>query len=666
MMWMSERFDGWLRKAETQLDSPWVFHIVVSLLVLLTIGLRLLFWPPDKLNPDTFAWLGTANYYLFDSAPKPQDGFTVGPVVPGLIALLKGSLSHFLPWDRNADIYLVKGMSLLCYLAILNAAGSFLKRSASPSIVILFLALFLGLERPMMDSLSLNGELVSLAWLTMLLALLPKRGGAVWLGGVCLLTCLTIYSKLQSLPFLALLLLADFPREDKGWHRKLLILVGSIIFAELLNFVIGIGLIRRLGDIWTYLLVTKSESPLIGQEGSGGILGIFYGKYIYNLQWAMVEATKLLPVFLVALFGALMQGRKNLGAWARNPVLWLLVLLFTILTSGRRFEHYLLYVLFFTIVFSEPVLAALSRTLKDSSRRIMVAFGLAFMALLVLAISILAIERNREGKGLSIPAFQMGQDADQVAALVGHDRYTVFVHGWDTRFYSYLNTGPRGGEWAWVEAGAMSRPDYLNSIVRKRHPYILDVMTYSGLIRSHALGMTSNTLYGAALRPYYDLVFDKNGLRLFRLKANPPPPTIFSDPQPVHYSIEQASVGCQACLPQAFSAPGYATAWSTFGPNGEASTGRFMAQLQRPLGPVAGIKFARGTSVEGLAINIQRICSDGKVQREPVAISKSKVNEINAVYVDTFTCSPTSVVLEFVDSGENAGQWIALLGVDRY
>ncbi len=649
---------------DRRLQSRWVFHLLVSFICMLLVGIPLIYQSPYEINPDTYLYLSIANYYLGDPTAVWRDANTVGPVLPALLALIKLGLTKVTAIGYNPDFLIIKSGAFLCYLIILNGAGYYIRQAVRPGVVLAFLVLLLVLNQASRDNLSLNGELLSITFLTLLLIQLQNQGKRYGLAILCVLCVLVIYTKIQSVVILALMLYEGLYKRNNKLHQ-LAVIAASLLFVEAIFYAHGIGLVRNALNLFHY--VTSAQRTADGGFSSAELVKLILGnRFIYNIPWALKAAVESIPVFSFVLLSLFLSGEQSKLKLQYDWRLWLPAVFFTILASGRPFEHYILYLMLFVIVFSAPILAKLSGV--GSSRNSNTAYLVVTLVFLVVAkVDTWLIAKE---SGLlwvrEIPEYTLGKEMDAVAEQLRRDPGRFLVHGWDFQVYSYLNGWYDGLDLSWVKVGQADSIDYLNDILRKRYKYIIDVVGYSGIVDDASDKMSGSTIYAAVLSKHYRQLSDSNGLRLFRLIDGQPLGEALAKPHEVNYSIIEQSIGCATCLPQlAVGRGGRAASWGTYESKSDRPAGGFKVSFS-PQGTFAMVRYIVSSDSNGMAINLQRFCKSGEVLAEPLDIGAAKADKINELYFDVNNCDEDRIVLEFLDSGRESSQGIGFVGLEVF
>jgi hypothetical protein len=97
------------------------------------------------------------------------------------------------------------------------------------------------------------------------------------------------------------------------------------------------------------------------------------------------------------------------------------------------------------------------------------------------------------------------------------------VHGWDYRYYTYLNQGfPGEHHLHGVQINSQTPEMYLSKLLKAPPKYILDVVEHSGFIRGAGWRLDQNPAWAKTINGCYTAIFDEGGLRLYE-RNNPLP-----------------------------------------------------------------------------------------------------------------------------------------------
>jgi len=641
------------------------FAALLTLCFLLT-GISLIWMDPNHINGDTLNYLAIANYYLYSPVVHVRDAFTVGPVIPALIAATKFVALKFVPWSPDVDIAVLKGLSFFCYVAMTLSAFRVMTRHIERKQAFLALFCLFGILGCVKDTLSLNGEMVASAALSVLMVVLQQQHRSpLRYVAAALLSIFVIYTKIQAIPLLFLLLVSE-SNSRRELAIILLYVFSATIIAEAFLYLNGVGLVNS----FIYMYVYLSSGSVAGSISVGKSAGFYSGlaKYFQNLTW-LLERTTADFAFVYIILALLLLGRvaprKNLFSdWK----VWLGVTIFTILAPGRDFEHYLMFLLPFAFRFAGPAVAGVRSTALSPAQWRYCQEGMAIILFLELAAAVPDLNPGDWNWAGAFPRVAIDQSVEGVRAMIKRNPGTVFVNGWDDRMYSFLNTYNTWGDLPLVTFGIISEQEYVNRMIGNRFDYLVDVTGYSGVLRDKRYALSSQGMEAAVVGRYYDLAFEKGGLVLYRRKTGQLPPYIpLGNPQRMTLSLVSSSLGCKDCFPDypgIRKLPGE-DKFGTYGKQGDPATGDFIVSYI-PQGSVSEIKYTVGPNTGGLGIDIYNDCADGSRIKRSVYLEYAKVYAENDAYFSNAVCNTRRVELHFMDNGPGRRQWLGLLGVDGY
>jgi len=542
--------------------------LYLLLLCSLLAGIPLILVDPTNISPDSYQYLSIANYYLFSPSLHIRDAFTVGPVVPLLLALIKSIALKFIRWNPDIDIALLKTLVFICYIIITASAYKMISKHVDAQktlIVLFFLLVSLNIEA---DMFSLNGELVCIATISILMTLFQKQNrNTVWFLSISVLIILTIYAKIQSVPILLLLILSE-SRDTRELKTIAFYLFPLLLTTELYLYINGIGVLKNSVNMCNYIfnsnLITSINTHV---HSIISIAFIIFRNYAFHFVWVLIELVilfPLLPFTILLLSLEKHQNNKNLFSDWR---IWLAVTIFSIYLPGRRFYHYLFFAIPFILKFSGIAISNIENIFNNSSfsnvdtNRIKKSswrqnttnknvnagtgtennkpkqhykkfisqhlknnhFLSGIMLILVLS-KIIAYLPNLyhflvSEHGIS-PRFILSKEADDVRDIFKKNPGTLLVHGWDHRYYPYFNTYSLDGEASSFLIGAIDIPTYINGIIKNNYEYLLDVVNHSGFVRKPKYSLSKLENLNAVIAQRYTLIYNKNGLRLYqRIKS---------------------------------------------------------------------------------------------------------------------------------------------------
>jgi len=504
---LTEFFSVTNNKIEKLLSKNAFFFLVLISVCLLLVGIPVLSQSANIINLDAWGYMAVAKYYLTDPSPRLRDAYTVGPLILLIITTSKFILLKLFEWSHLADVLLLKGLAIACYVSIVVSAGIYLRRYASPGIVVVFLILFMGLPSWEMDNMTLNGELMSLAWLTILLAYLYKDDGSPSVYLVALLTLLVIYTKIQSIILLAILLVG-FYKDRNDLLKALAVVFSGFILVEAILLFNGIGLLRNVSNMFAY-----AANPIMEKGAQATSFSLFdslvNNRFFVNFSWAVEKLQRFVPLFGFVFIYYLLTSHKNGKKVFQDWRVWVLALFLTILIPGRQYEHYTLYGILFVIAMAGPMLHELNKI--DKARHIS-------YATLIVVLCFFTFNTVKLIRPLAETQLRIGPEAQTALQITQSTGGRVYIHGWDSSLYSLFNGWADDISIFSVTSKHIDPTTYLDRLVAKRYEYIIDVVGYSGYLDDPAYKINRSTIYGFYLVDYYDLVFYKNGLGVFRIK----------------------------------------------------------------------------------------------------------------------------------------------------
>jgi len=496
---------------------------------LLLLAIPLVGWPVLHLNPvdinsDVFQYLSIVNYYLYADHPHIRDAFTVGPVIPVLLFCLKYVALHLTSWNPQLDIALVCLLTYICYSAIVLSLLFICRRLALPAGVGLFLgAVFLFFLPWDSEALSPNGELVSSTFICLALVgyFGAKKFSWVRLLSIGLFLLAAFFTKIQSLPILLLCLYCFVMPAQSKWRLIFLcVILGSAI--EAILFYNEGGLLFHLQGLTQY--TSGRTSNIYG-----------YLKQIPSrLAWVINGPVQLFPmllwIVLSQVFLHIKQQSENTISSFRFSTFWLWygVCLFTAFMPNNFFPHYFLFFIPCIVLFSASIASSIS------GQSVSTVFSKQFQIILIIVAIILACLKVAQISPVdkSLLSFQswykpfvLSEQTNKVRPLLKSKGDNFYVHGWDYRYYSYLNQDFSSEHHLHaVQISAQAPEIYLSRLLKAPPRYILDVVEHSGFIRGAGWRLDQNPAWAKTITRCYTVIFDEAGLRLYE-RNNPLPQT---------------------------------------------------------------------------------------------------------------------------------------------
>jgi hypothetical protein len=82
----------------------WFWYLLTIGICTFLLGTKIFLLHPNHINPDPYAYVAIANYYLYTPSPQLRDAYTVGPVIPGLFFLIKKISISFLGYSFSNEL----------------------------------------------------------------------------------------------------------------------------------------------------------------------------------------------------------------------------------------------------------------------------------------------------------------------------------------------------------------------------------------------------------------------------------------------------------------------------------------------------------------------------------------------------------------------------------
>lgn len=492
------------------------FSITLSSLLLniAFIGVPLAWLNPLEINPDPYFHIQLANYYLYSGNTDARDALTVGPLIPAIYAAIKWLGLHFVVWKTQYEIYLIKGMTFACYVVIATVMTMLNVKKISAFKAIIFTAIFLAFIQVSMDALSPNGELVAVALLAILMLLLQVSHLSIHrIFFISLLSVLIIYTKIQAIPILALLLAANL-KSIRSAKYLALMLIPLILGVEFFLYVKGAGIVYNLTTLFKYV----SDGTLAGSSAPMGkfeLLASLQGR-ARHILWICNQAILNFPEVMFIVLCFVFSSWKDKDIF-KDWRIWLIVTLFTMVLPGRQFEHYTLFAIPFILLFSADAIQIVTSgraSLCDGNRVkgaiiSFVIFGILFFYKSLIAFPDRAyFDRNNAiiyGVLPNRPALS------QVKQIINDNPGSLFIHGWDYSVNIYMDAYSNRFEIPMLMARAISEKDYINAIEANQYKYILDITQYQGLIKGPEYWLNGKSHLASELNNHYKLIYSSNG-----------------------------------------------------------------------------------------------------------------------------------------------------------
>lgn len=481
------------------------------------VGIPLIWAHPIYINPDSYLYISIADYYLFSNSSDIRDAFTVGPLIPAILATVKFAAMKFATWGPDENIVLLKSLAFLCYVVIFASAYKLIIEFIDEKKTFTALLFLFSLLPIIMDTLSLNGELVSVAMISVLMVLFGNRDNNIaWHASISFLSILIIYTKLQAVPILLLLILAESRNKNEFIKMSCYIFSGFLI-AEIFLYANGSGVIRNLALLYNY--VSQETLPLSGPEVGSGNMYAAIKKHFIHIDWIVKNLLFAFPILFFIIFALAFENKKNTSNFFSNWKVWICVTFFAIALPQRQFEHYLILAIPFIIRFAGPAILAIKGDALDFKREYFIYLLLMFLIAIRVFATLPDLNQIRQNWGGAFPKSSFGNEVDDVRNIIKNDPGKIYIHGWDYRFNSYLNVYSSKIELPLLIVGAINEREYLNHLISNDFDYVIDIINYTGNTREWKYSLSGQNAFGAVMNQYYDLVYQNGGLQLYKKKS---------------------------------------------------------------------------------------------------------------------------------------------------
>jgi hypothetical protein len=500
--------------------SKFSFYGAILLVTFFTLAPVIFAMPPVNINPDTYVYISIANYYIFESPVQVLDAYTVGAVIPLVIAAAKFMLMCHIEWDFDADILLVKSLAVLCYVLIFIFAAAIMKKTLSKTAVFNFILLSLLFFHTSMDTLSLNGELVSVVLLLLLVLTFRIENLILFVFAVSFVSFLILNTKIQSIIFLGLLLIWGSYEKRVFKICKFSLVVFTLLILDLLLYVFDLGIIFRLSDMLVYSGLNNAQSDSVAEQ-----LLFLVTYYLSGLKWAISTAFVIAPLILFIVCCSVLKRRldNDNSSLIESPLLWFCVLLITIITPGNAFEHYAIYAIFYSVFMFPKAIENLTRFVHPPIRYSAVILPLLLVLLVFKSIAGAYSPAIAEEDRI-YPVEELSSKIPVLLDMVSKRPGKILVHGWDYRYYAVFSRGSFGFEQPLVYMGAASVGQYADAVERENYRYIIDVTGASGgYLRGFEHGIHPETIYGSDVFKQYVKLAKQNGVVLYERKDTASP-----------------------------------------------------------------------------------------------------------------------------------------------
>jgi hypothetical protein len=492
-------------------------YILALIVCFFMVGIPLIWMHPIYINPDSYLYISIADYYLFSNGADIRDAFTVGPVIPFILAIAKFATMKFVAWSTDENIVLLKSLAFFCYVVIFASAYKLIIEFIDDEKTFIALFFLFSLLPIIMDTLSLNGELVSVALISVLMVLFKNRDKNIaWHASISFFSILIIYTKLQAVPILLLLILAESRNKNEFIKTSSCIFSGFLI-AEIFLYANGSGVVRNLALLYNY--VSQETPSLSGPTIASGNMYAAIRKYFVHIDWIIKNLLVTFPILFFIISSLAFENKKTNGNYFASWKIWICVTFLIIVLPQRQFEHYLILAIPFIIKFTGPAILSIKGDASDLKRGYFIYLFLLFLLAIRVFTTLPDLNQLRQNWGGAFPKSLFGNEVDEVRDIIKNNPGKTYIHGWDYRLNSYLNVYSSKVELPLLIVGAINEREYLDNLISNNFDYVIDIINYTGNTRDWKYSLSGQNIFGAVMDQYYDLVYQKGGLQLYKKKA---------------------------------------------------------------------------------------------------------------------------------------------------
>lgn len=475
------------------------------------IGVPLAWLNPVEINPDPYFHIQLANYYLFSGNSDARDALTVGPLIPAFYAAVKWIGLHLFSWKVAYEIYLIKLISFSCFLVIsivftLRSACAIGRYKA-----LVLTSIFLAFMQVTMDALSPNGELVAVTWMAILIYVLDVASLSIArIFVIALISIAIVYTKIQAIPLLALLLLPRL-QSWKNFKYLLIISIPLLLGLEVFLYAKGAGIFYNLATLYKYV----SDGVVAGSNSVVGKIELllslqFRAKHIL---WICNQTILNFPIliFIVIAFIFTSPSEKNI---LKDWRIYLFTTIFTMILPGRQFEHYTLFSIPFILLFSANAINALQNRDSDShlkshqvKKYLLTIFVLLSLFTYKSLISLPGRDYFNGETSFIYSSLPKRPALIEVKKIIDANPGSTFIHGWDYSVNLYLDQYSNRFEIPMLMARAISEKEYINAFEANQYKYILDITQYQGLIKGPEYWLNGKNNFAVGVNPNYELIY---------------------------------------------------------------------------------------------------------------------------------------------------------------
>ena len=525
---------------------------------------------PHLLGPDSYFHYAVSSSYLQDPWQLLSlDSHTVGPLVPGLIALFRWALG----WSGAADAQAVSRFLQYLFFGCASAGLVLIwmsgrnrplgrlthrprpvrqKRTGGPLAAFFCVLLIISSGWGHLDFHSYNGEVLALVVLCAAFrwSLLPPVESRLELRA--LLALLAFYIKPQSMPGMLVILLA----RNRGLrHVGLLGERTRLAIATAIGFVVtegmfylqgGRGLVAKLLALAGYVLPSPGGTAAAGQgaDDPTALLPILLAVVLrtgHQVMWALYEVVAYFPALAVALAVyttacALSRDFRRRGLpYLRLSLAYLAAAIVAMALPGNPFPHYTILVL--------PAAAPLVRgwtvagtVLRRQSQwrwqwrgalPVMVVLAVLSFGHTAVRMENLARAAARQAAASDAPpAAKPPQELITALRRIVPGPQDLFVHGFDYSVYVYTGTLAPDMGLDRIEMAHTQGPgdfcDYALRVGELGPRYIIDAVAgHEGVVQRSGLTLTDNPFFRKYIVPHYRMLGVFGGVPVYE-RTSPP------------------------------------------------------------------------------------------------------------------------------------------------
>lgn len=546
--------------------------ILLAWLALMMVGAYGPYW----LNVDTYLHWSVSSLYMREpSAISWQDSFTVGWLVPALLAIWR--MAYGAMGAATADqvslisislqFSIICAITLACAWAVSRGTSTVVRERDRLHFVWLAVAccaLTGTLDLMMFDVYSYNAEAFAVLVITLALVAggrpLTRRNLLIR----ALLVALVPYVKLQAAPIAAYALLLRHRRRgswpvwmNERWLLPALSAACFLAIETLLALTGGGGVLPKLGALLDY--IRFSGTPVEHPRANGALSA----KLLDYAQWLVHSSYSLAPVQAVSLVVvplglATLRLRRGTRLWALHFIAMAAISVACMVIAGRKYTHYILLLMathygLFMLLRSAVLHPPLRSMLYGRGA------GAATLAVFATVLTVTALDasRNLMSEKSDAHTGRLIEGKDSLLATMSQASGSVLVHGWDHRLYAYSGTYPRtrlslDQLYAQGKRGPEFMCQYAREVATVRPDLIVDAVSAGmGMIRAPEFRLAPNTVLGELFGLSYLSAGPISGVNTWRSRPEGSLHAMACDLRPAPLSLTGAMLACEGCAPPA-------------------------------------------------------------------------------------------------------------------